>query len=91
MAHRSLHEIIRSIPNRICSAAQIDTIYILHIAKCGKQIGISRTGRCFGFKNMDEQYFHMTFEYMSYEHRIDLADYRDFKSSVNIFGIEEDN
>lgn len=40
---------------------------------------------------MDEQYFHMTFEYMSYEHRIDLADYRDFKSSVNIFGIEEDN
>lgn len=34
---------------------------------------------------MDEQYFHMTFEYMSYEHRIDLADYRDFKSSVNAF------
>lgn len=34
---------------------------------------------------MDEQYFHMTFEYMSYEHRIDLADYRDFMSSVNIF------
>ena len=40
---------------------------------------------------MDEQYFHMTFEYMSYEHRIDLADYRDFKSSVNIFKIVEDN
>lgn len=40
---------------------------------------------------MDEQYFHMTFEYMSYEHRIDLADYRDFKSSVNIFQIGEDN
>lgn len=34
---------------------------------------------------MDEQYFHMTFEYMSYEHRIDIADYRDFKSSVNVF------
>lgn len=40
---------------------------------------------------MDEQYFHMTLEYMSYEHRIDLADYRDFKSSVNIFQIGEDN
>lgn len=34
---------------------------------------------------MDEQYFHMTFEYMSYEHRIDIADYRNFKSSVNVF------
>ncbi|MDE6763379.1 MAG: hypothetical protein K2J73_06845 [Oscillospiraceae bacterium] len=34
---------------------------------------------------MDEQYFHMTFEYMSYEHRIDIADYRDFKSSINVF------
>lgn len=40
---------------------------------------------------MDEQYFHMTLEYMSYEHRIDIADYRDFKSSVNIFKIVEDN
>ncbi|MCM1023934.1 MAG: hypothetical protein NC395_07735 [Prevotella sp.] len=34
---------------------------------------------------MDEEYFHMTFEDMSCEHRIDLADYRDFKSSVNAF------
>ena len=56
MAHGNLHEIIGSIPNRICSAAQIDTIYILHIAKCGKQIGISCTGRCFGFKNRFQTY-----------------------------------
>lgn len=41
--------------------------------------------------SMDEQYFHMTLEYMSYEHRIDIADYRDFKSSVNIFKTGEDN
>lgn len=34
---------------------------------------------------MDEVYIDMTLEYMSYEHRIDLADYRDFKSSVNVF------
>ncbi len=40
---------------------------------------------------MDEQYFNMTFEYMSYEHRIDIADYRDFKSSVNIFKTGEEN
>lgn len=33
--------------------------------------------------DFDDQYFDMSFEYMSYEHRIDLADYRDFKSSVN--------
>ena len=34
---------------------------------------------------MDEMYIDMTLEYMSLEHRIDLADYRDFKSSVNVF------
>lgn len=33
--------------------------------------------------DFDDEYFDMTFECMSYEHRIDLADYRDFKSSVN--------
>ena len=33
--------------------------------------------------DFDDQYFDMSFEYMSYEHRIDLVDYRDFKSSVN--------
>ncbi|MDE6746622.1 MAG: hypothetical protein K2J72_08290 [Oscillospiraceae bacterium] len=34
---------------------------------------------------MDEMYIDMTLEYMSLEHRIDLADYRDFKSSVKVF------
>ncbi|MCH5193662.1 MAG: hypothetical protein J1F11_06850 [Oscillospiraceae bacterium] len=39
-----------------------------------------------GFKKsdfFDYEYYNMSFEYMSYEHRIDLADHRDFKSSVN--------
>ena len=31
----------------------------------------------------DDQYFGMTLEEMSYEHRIDIIDYRDFKSSIN--------
>ena len=35
------------------------------------------------YESFDDQYFDMSFEYMSYEHRIDLNDYRDFKSSVN--------
>lgn len=34
---------------------------------------------------MDKEYVDMTLEYMSFEHRIDLADYRDFKSSVKVF------
>lgn len=41
-----------------------------------------------GYKHsdtMDEPYAEMTFEFMSYEHRIDMADFRDFKSSVNAF------
>ena len=33
----------------------------------------------------DDIYFGMGIELMSYEHRIDLVDYRDFKSSVNAF------
>ena len=33
--------------------------------------------------SFDDQYFDMSFEYMSYEHRIDINDHRDFKSSVN--------
>lgn len=40
---------------------------------------------CVYSDTMDEMYFDMTLEYMSLEHRIDLADYRDFKSSVNVF------
>lgn len=35
--------------------------------------------------SFDNIYFDMGLEYMSYEHRIDLVDYRDFKSSVNAF------
>lgn len=35
--------------------------------------------------SFDDMYFDMSLERMSYEHRIDLADYRDFKSSVNAF------
>ncbi len=34
---------------------------------------------------LDTEYTDMDFEHMSYEHRIDLADYRDFKSSVKVF------
>ena len=33
--------------------------------------------------DFDDEYFDMSFEYMSYEHKIELVDYRDFKSSVN--------
>lgn len=33
----------------------------------------------------DDIYFGMSLELMSYEHRIDLVDYRNFKSSVNAF------
>lgn len=33
----------------------------------------------------DDVYFDISFERMSYEHRIDLIDYRDFRSSVNAF------
>ncbi len=40
-------------------------------------------------ETMDTQYTDMDFEYMSYEHRIDLADYRDFASSINYF--EQEN
>lgn len=36
-------------------------------------------------EDFDDMYFDMSIERMSYEHRIDLADYRDFKSSVNAF------
>ena len=35
--------------------------------------------------SFDNIYFDMSLEYMSYEHRIDLVDHRDFKSSVNAF------
>ena len=35
--------------------------------------------------SFDDMYFDMSLERMSYEHRIDLADHRDFKSSVNAF------
>ena len=33
--------------------------------------------------NFDNQYFNMSLEEMSYEHRIDIVDYRNFKSSIN--------
>ncbi len=33
--------------------------------------------------SFDNQYFDMTLEEMSYEHRIDIIDYRNFKSSIN--------
>lgn len=33
--------------------------------------------------SIEDKYFDMTFEEMSYEHRIDLADHRDFKSAIN--------
>lgn len=36
-------------------------------------------------ERFDDMYFDMSIERMSYEHRIDLVDYRDFKSSVNAF------
>lgn len=36
----------------------------------------------------DDVYFDMSLEVMSYEHRIDIVDYRDFKSSVNAFDEE---
>ncbi len=35
--------------------------------------------------DFDNQYFDMTLEEMSYEHRIDIIDYRNFKSSINVF------
>lgn len=35
--------------------------------------------------SLEEQYFDMSLEEMSYEHRIDIIDYRNFKSSVNAF------
>ena len=35
--------------------------------------------------SFDNIYFGMSLELMSYEHRIDLVDYRNFKSSVNAF------
>lgn len=35
--------------------------------------------------NFDNQYFDMSLEEMSYEHRIDIIDYRNFKSSINAF------
>lgn len=35
--------------------------------------------------SFDDIYFGMSLELMSYEHRIDLVDYRDFRSSVNAF------
>lgn len=37
-------------------------------------------------ESFDDMYFDISLERMSYEHRIDLVDYRDFKSSVNAFG-----
>ena len=37
------------------------------------------------WKEFNDEYFGMSLESMSYEHRIDLADYRDFKSSVRVF------
>lgn len=36
-------------------------------------------------EDFDDKYFGMSLEFMSYEHRIDLVDYRNFKSSVNAF------
>lgn len=39
-----------------------------------------------GYSHVDlinENYFDMTFEEMSHEHRIDLVDHRDFKSAIN--------
>lgn len=33
--------------------------------------------------NFDDQYFDIPLEEMSYEHRIDIVDYRNFKSSIN--------
>lgn len=36
-------------------------------------------------ETMDTQYLDMDFENMCYEHRIDIADYRDFASSINYF------
>ena len=35
--------------------------------------------------SFDNVYFDISFERMSYEHRIDLVDYRNFKASVNAF------
>ncbi len=35
--------------------------------------------------SFDDQYFGMSLEEMSYEHRIDIIDYRNFKSSINAF------
>ncbi|MCM1328331.1 MAG: hypothetical protein NC253_02725 [Ruminococcus sp.] len=35
--------------------------------------------------SFDDVYFGMSLERTSYEHRVDLVDYRDFKSSVNAF------
>ena len=34
-------------------------------------------------ESFDDQYFDMSLEEMSYEHRIDIIDYGDFKSSIN--------
>lgn len=39
-------------------------------------------------EDFDDVYFDMSLEVMSYEHRIDLVDYRNFKSSVNAFDEE---
>ena len=33
----------------------------------------------------DDKYFYMSLEEMSYEHRIDIIDYRNFKTSINAF------
>lgn len=35
--------------------------------------------------SFDDKYFDMTLEEMSYEHRIDIIDYRNFKNSINSF------
>lgn len=49
-----------------------------------------RNGEYIRSETMNTEYADMDFEHMSYEHRIDLADYRDFKSSVNVFTNGED-
>lgn len=48
-----------------------------------------RGGEYIRSETMDTEYTDMDFEFMSYEHRIDLADYRDFASSINYF--EQEN
>lgn len=46
-----------------------------------------RDGQYYYAGDFDEEYFsyNMDFKNMCYEHRIDLADYRNFKSSINAF------